>query len=830
MSDAKRQKVHHDADDGQSERDNAAQNPFSFPFPPYSIQEDLMKQIYDTISQSKIGIFESPTGTGKSLSLICGVLTWLRDHTDANGVLLPDKADEVATTDSASIEPSWMRNFHAPAQSTSERALNDVCAKLAEIRANPTHSRIRDTRLMHGAGRTPHGPKPSTTPTGATSGTKHDDGDEVHIVPAYESGNDAAKDAGSSDDDDDDDDSTNRFNSEPTDYNVVQIFYCSRTHSQLSQFMQEIKKTSFAKSIRTLTLGARKSLCIHPDVRKLTSDTAMTDKCLDLIQSTKTKAPGCPYNKRTTQVHFRHHALAQVQDIEELHDLGQQMSSCSYYGTRSAIPLAQVIAMPYSMLLSKSTRESLGIHIKGSIVILDEAHNIADAVNNTYSVTVSGQHLIKTRRQVWSYFQRYEKRLQGRNVYYIKQLLAVLQHCHKFLTSKISSSNAMFTITDFLFEAKMDNINLFKIQQYLERSKLAQKLLGFVATEDGGDGVTTHVSPLRTIGAFFMALTTATANGRILVMQQEKEDGGKENCLKFMLLNPALHFADIVAEAKSVILAGGTMQPVSQVLHSLLLGVDRERIDLFSCGHIIPPANLTAVALGVGPTNTELDFTFSKRNTRPIMDEVGRIVLNLVRVVPGGVVVFFPSYSYENQVILHWKSTGVLAAIEAKKMAFREPKSTAEVDAVLTSYAAACQEFGAILFSVVGGKMSEGINFSNELARCVVMVGLPYPNPHDPELMQQMEYTTKSVSGVSAHDFYSNLCMKAVNQSIGRSIRHRNDYASIMLLDRRYNTNVIRSRLPKWINDRTVTYPTFGPMIPHLVQFYKQHRPANTTI
>ncbi|RLO06450.1 hypothetical protein DYB28_002580 [Aphanomyces astaci] len=222
MSDAKRQKVHHDADDGQSERDNAAQNPFSFPFPPYSIQEDLMKQIYDTISQSKIGIFESPTGTGKSLSLICGVLTWLRDHTDANGVLLPDKADEVATTDSASIEPSWMRNFHAPAQSTSERALNDVCAKLAEIRANPTHSRIRDTRLMHGAGRTPHRPKPSTTATGATSGTKHDDGDEVHIVPAYESGNDAAKDAGSSDDDDDD--SANRFNSEPTDYNVVQVY------------------------------------------------------------------------------------------------------------------------------------------------------------------------------------------------------------------------------------------------------------------------------------------------------------------------------------------------------------------------------------------------------------------------------------------------------------------------------------------------------------------------------------------------------------------------------------------------------------------------------
>ena len=64
------------------------------------------------------------------------------------------------------------------------------------------------------------------------------------------------------------------------------------------------------------------------------------------------------------------------------------MSSCSYYGTRISIPAAQVIAMPYSMLLSKKTRESLGIKVEGNIIIFDEAHNIADAVNQTYSITV----------------------------------------------------------------------------------------------------------------------------------------------------------------------------------------------------------------------------------------------------------------------------------------------------------------------------------------------------------------------------------------------------------------------------------------------------------
>ncbi|KAH9155103.1 hypothetical protein AeRB84_002906 [Aphanomyces euteiches] len=810
MEASKRQKVQHDEDDDDV---SSSAYPFNFPFPPYSIQEDLMKQMYETISHSKIGIFESPTGTGKSLSLICGVLTWLRDNTDANGVLSSVAKEQDAEADTtSSYEPSWLRNYQAPSQSTSQSALTELCAKLEQIRANPKHHRIKDTRLMHGeTGR------PKLSSTTKPTEKKDNDGDDIHIVPAYESDQESSLAA----DSDEDDDGDGKYINEPSDYGVVQIFYCSRTHSQLSQFIQEIKKTAFGSTIRTLTLGARKSLCIHPDVRKLTSDTAMADKCLDMIQSTTSKAKGCPYNKRNTQKYYRQHALAQVQDIEELHELGDQMSSCAYYGTRSAIPMAQVIAMPYSMLLSKSTRESMGIMLKNNIVIFDEAHNIADAVNNTYSVAVTGQNLVKTRRQIWSYFQRYEKRLQGRNVYYIKQLMAVLQNCQKFLTSK-SSQNAMFTTNDFLFEAKMDNINLFKIQQYLERSKLAQKLLGFVASEEGE--VVTHVSPLRAIEAFLMSLTTADANGRVLVTQQEKEDGGKENCLKFMLLNPALHFADIVAEAKSVILAGGTMQPVSQVLHSLLLGVDSSRIDLFSCGHIIPPTNLTSVALTVGPTNKELDFTFAKRHLKEVMDEVGRIVLNLTRVVPGGIVCFFPSYSYENQIVTHWQTTGQLSAIEVKKKVFREPKSTAEVDAILTSYGKHCDESGAILFSVVGGKMSEGINFSNDLARCVVMVGLPYPNPNDPELNQQMEYMTKSVPGLTAHDFYTNLCMKAVNQSIGRSIRHQKDYASIILLDRRYNTQMIRSRLPRWINDRTVHYPTFGPTVPHLVQFFKQHK------
>ena len=36
---------------------------FPFPFTPYDIQEDFMRNLYATIEDGKIGIFESPTGT-----------------------------------------------------------------------------------------------------------------------------------------------------------------------------------------------------------------------------------------------------------------------------------------------------------------------------------------------------------------------------------------------------------------------------------------------------------------------------------------------------------------------------------------------------------------------------------------------------------------------------------------------------------------------------------------------------------------------------------------------------------------------------------------------
>lgn len=86
---------------------------------------------------------------------------------------------------------------------------------------------------------------------------------------------------------------------------------------------------------------------------------------------------------------------------------------------------------------------------------------------------------------------------------------------------------------------------------------------------------------------------------------------------------------------------------------------------------------------------------------------------------------------------------------------------------------------GALLLAVVGAKLSEGLNFTDDLARAVIMVGLPYPNASSPELKERLKYVSnlskqKGEKEDAGRELYENLCMNAVNQSIGMklSIKH----------------------------------------------------------
>lgn len=99
-----------------------------------------------------------------------------------------------------------------------------------------------------------------------------EDGDDEFLVEDYQSEEDGEASAGSGAirskrkggslwDSSSSEEEGDRSDSEEED--GLKIYFCSRTHSQLSQFVKELRKTSFAKEIRVICLGSRKNFCIN---------------------------------------------------------------------------------------------------------------------------------------------------------------------------------------------------------------------------------------------------------------------------------------------------------------------------------------------------------------------------------------------------------------------------------------------------------------------------------------------------------------------------------------------------------------------------------------
>lgn len=111
------------------------------------------------------------------------------------------------------------------------------------------------------------------------------------------------------------------------------------------------------------------------------------------------------------------------------------------------------------------------------------------------------------------------------------------------------------------------------------------------------------------------------------------------------------------------------MQPISEFTDQLFLlaGGDPSRVSVFTCGHIIPEENILPITISSGPSGKVFDFSYNQRSNTEILDELGRLLINVTNVVPAGVVCFFPSYDYENNVFEHLKRTRVIDKIQNKK-------------------------------------------------------------------------------------------------------------------------------------------------------------------
>jgi len=857
---------------------------FQFPFPPYSIQEEFMAALYRVLERGQLGIFESPTGTGKSLSLICGALTWFRDSEARDRARLHNLISD-NTTNKEEEEEDWLaaagrKQEHNQRRLEAKQDLDRLArreeklAKIAKRRAGlqlDTEDRDECTELLREA---------KWMQKAVQRELSQGAGDEDILVEEYFSEEEDQQEEEAEEDE-----------------KMRRIFFCSRTHSQLTQFTREVQNSPFGRDVRLVSLASRAVMCVNPAVRALRSQAAINEKCLELGRK-KTKrlegeepaakrvrggaAGGCSYNKPAATAALRDSALLQVRDIEELGAAGRKGRGCPYYAARAALPLAELVVLPYNTLLHAATRKAVGINLDNSIVIIDEAHNLLETITNIHSASLTGVQLGLAYSQLTQYKDRYSSRLKAKNILYIKQLLFILSNLIKLLggrpgrdpaeaTSTLKEESKMVGVAEFMAETQMYNLDLFKLIKYCNVSQICHKLGSFVEKYQPTTSCQqSHVKPVRSgLGSFLDKISSGdSGNGA----QPVKKEGESENeapvrvgggglaglvdllsCLslpqaearlvlttapalaaarlKFLLLDPAAQFRPVVEAAHSVVVAGGTMRPLEEFEQQLFLaaGASPARVSSFSCQHVVPPANLLPRVLCTGPAGTRLDFSYNSRELPATLSELGRCLLSLATTVPGGIVVFFPSYDYEALVFRHLESSGMAAKLQAKKKIFREPKTSGELDQVLSDYSSAVRlAGGALLLAVVGGKMSEGINFSDALGRAVVMVGLPYPSLKSTELQEKMRYLDRAVGSRDGRPagqlYYDNLCMKAVNQSVGRAIRHRGDYAALLFLDHRYSRPQTVAQLPDWISKQLQVCQKFGPAVPQIIKFFKEKK------
>ena len=506
----------------------AAQHPYGFPFPPYGCQLELMRELYACLDRGGVGVFESPTGTGKSLSLVCGALQWQRDQQNKEEERLA--AEPLADDDD---ELSWISEWASAKELAKVQARSSAASEARERRAR------RLERYMSGARLREHRAKsgPEAAVAARAAGAASMNLDEFTLAEWEEDQIGTCADGTkkvrieleeSSSESDDDGDASRPW----------RILYCSRTHSQLAQVVGEVRKTVYGRQVSVVSLGSRKALCTNEAVRSLGGSERVNEACLDL-QGKKSKGDGdeqggrgkstgktavakggsggCPYHQprseeqREARQAVSDRLLLEPLDVEELASLGRREGCCAYYSSRASLPEAQLVLLPYASLLHAGTRGALGISLKRSVVIIDEAHNLVDTINETHSVTLTARQLSEVSAQLAQYAERYHSRLHPSNRLCVQQLLQVVRALRTSLlppaqpavppTTSAPSASApsapaaptapaassaterIVAMNDFLCGLNVDHLNLFRLQTFCEGSQIAKKLRGFAESQ-----------------------------------------------------------------------------------------------------------------------------------------------------------------------------------------------------------------------------------------------------------------------------------------------------------------------------------------------------------
>uniref|UniRef100_A0A8R1I0U9 HELICc2 domain-containing protein n=1 Tax=Caenorhabditis japonica TaxID=281687 RepID=A0A8R1I0U9_CAEJA len=259
---------------------------------------------------------------------------------------------------------------------------------------------------------------------------------------------------------------------------------------------------------------------------------------------------------------------------------------------------------------------------------------------------------------------------------------------------------------------------------------------------------------------------------------------------------------------RNVLLASGTLSPIQAFTHNMGLNFG----SILENEHALKQVPVLTSVVTRGKIGG-LIGSYQNRKNPTYLSDVAETLIRVMEVTPQGVLIFFSSYSQMDDMVEAWKTTKRTNSLETlwqkmekSKKVVVEPRAKDGLSAIRIQYSQGVTEaHGAALLAVCRGKVSEGIDFCDAESRAVVIIGIPYPPIHDERVVLKKAYLDdmmmrKNTGGerLSSQDWYQMEAFRAVNQAIGRVLRHKDDFGTVVLLDSRY-ASAKQEMFPKWL-------------------------------
>jgi regulator of telomere elongation helicase 1 len=626
------------------------------------------------------------------------------------------------------------------------------------------------------------------------------------------------------------------------------IWYASRTHSQIKQVVKELKRTTYRPS--TVVLGSREHFCIHATVSKYTGarQNAMCKRSRDDNK--------CPFYVGYIKGQGKK-LNTDVMDIEEIVSTCSGSRVCPFYKTRDDAKDVELLFIPYDYLINPATRESLQVTLKNSIVIFDEGHNIERSCESAASFELGSKELAGAIDELTDASAVLEsedtEEMKAADAVGDMSVIQALAHINLLKSNLLGLEDAILAETlekDPMTERQMRKAPGSHILQIFAKgsersdgitakdikrvSMVIQKSIAVLTYSKEGEMSQTGGLYLDKLQAMLAAAFKAEPSEldkhfQMLLYEDEEKRGTKRKanvdffsgtgaaserqmaprtlCLWCFSCSVAL--CDIQQQGvRSFIITSGTLSPLEGTADAF--GVPFPVV--LQNSHVIDVRKqLWGGVLTAGPNKIRLDSSFQNRDEPAYLNDLGQTVARFAACVPDGVLLAFQSYAQKESVLKAWRQTGIFDEIQKHKPVFEEPHSHMELKAIMGRFNEAVIQAptptrptgGAMLVAVCRGKLCEGIDFTDRQCRLVIMVGVPYPSKNDLRVMLKQNFLDTRGAEGDGRKWYVREAIRAVNQTVGRVIRHKDDFGGVLLCDDRYardgRLGPLAAKLPSWL-------------------------------